>query len=75
MINTFPVLVICIKYLVVILSKLVTFAYQIPNKLPRDTIKSCHQEKNKKQLTTTVDEINKTLCKANVVQKVHFTNV
>ena len=38
--NTFPVLVSYMKYLTVILSKLVTVAHQISNKLSKDTMKS-----------------------------------
>ena len=73
--NISPVLVSYIKYLPVILSKLVTVAHQISNKSSKDTIKSQHQEKNKKQLTVTVEENKNVLCKVNVVQKVLFTNV
>ena len=48
MINTYPVLVSYIKYSTVILSRLVTTAHQISNKLSNDAIKSSHQRKKQK---------------------------
>ena len=48
LINTSPVLVRYIKYLTVILSRLVAVVHQISNKLSKDTTKNWHREKNKK---------------------------
>ena len=75
MINTSPVLVSYIKYLTAILSRLVTVVHQTSKKLSKDTINSRDQEKNKKQLTATVEENNNVLCKVNAVQKVLLTNM
>ena len=48
LINTYSVLVSYIKYSTVILSRLVTTAHQISNKLSKDAIKSWHQRKKQK---------------------------
>ena len=75
LLNTSPVLVSYIKYSTVIPSRLVTVAHEISNKLSKDTIKSLHQGKKRKQLTVTAEEDKNLLCKVNVEKNVLFANL